>query len=128
MRGTLSLPANRDPEVLERLQPVHLANIANRMQSHMHQCATKVSGDQALITQRVRDVDQETSRVLTVMQEKQKLYATYAEQFTKIRHISQQLSRCNTLLNQNIESLDALNQMLELDDRLEPFVWKTGCN
>lgn len=126
MRGTLSLPANRDPEVLERLQPVHLANIANRMQSHLHVCSSKITSDQAIITAKIKEVDQEATKVLTLMTEKQKLYATYAEQFSKIRHISQQLSRCNTLLNQNIESMETLNNLLELDNRLEPFVWQTS--
>lgn len=32
MRGTLSLPAMRDPEVLERLQPNHILNICTRLQ------------------------------------------------------------------------------------------------
>ena len=32
MRGTLSLPAMRDPEVLERLQPNHVLNMCTRLQ------------------------------------------------------------------------------------------------
>lgn len=32
MRGTLSLPANRDPEILERLQPNHVLNMCSRLQ------------------------------------------------------------------------------------------------
>lgn len=32
MRGTLSLPAMRDPEVLERLQPNHILNMCTRLQ------------------------------------------------------------------------------------------------
>lgn len=56
MRGTLSLPANRDPEVLERLQPVHLANVCNRMQSHLNACSSKVAADQAQITAKIKEV------------------------------------------------------------------------
>lgn len=56
MRGTLSLPANRDPEVLERLQPVHLSNICNRMQSHLHLCGSKVASDQTSINVRIKEV------------------------------------------------------------------------
>lgn len=70
-------------------------------------------------------VDVETAKVLALMVEKQKYYSSCAEQFSKVRQISQQLSRCNTLLNQNIESMDMLNNMLSIDERLEPFVWKT---
>lgn len=148
MRGTLSLPANRDPEVLERLQPVHLTNICNRMQSHLNVCSSKVATDQAVITAKIKEVcigfvqvcimiggvkifsialqvDNETTKVLALMVEKQKYYSSCAEQFSKVRQISQQLSRCNTLLNQNIESMEMLNNMLSIDERLEPFVWKT---
>jgi hypothetical protein len=32
MRGTLSLPAMRDPEVLERLNPNHVLNMCTRLQ------------------------------------------------------------------------------------------------
>lgn len=35
MRGTLSLPAMRDPEVLERLQPTHVYNLCSRLQVNL---------------------------------------------------------------------------------------------
>ena len=56
MRGTLSLPANRDPEVLERLPPANLSNICNRMQAHINACSTKVASDQAILTNAVKEV------------------------------------------------------------------------
>lgn len=57
MRGTLSLPAHRDPEVLERLQPIHLKNMCNRMQLHLNASATKVAADQAQITAKIKEVN-----------------------------------------------------------------------
>jgi len=72
-------------------------------------------------------IDQDITKLIQVMIEKQKLYSTYAEHFSKVKTISQQLCRCNTLLNQNIESLEQLNNMLDLEDRLEPFIWRTEC-
>lgn len=71
-------------------------------------------------------VDQDITKLLNKMQERQKQYASHAETFTKVRQISQQLSRCNSLLNQNIELMEALNNMLDVEDRLEPFVWTTN--
>lgn len=56
MRGTLSLPANRDPEVLERLQPIHLSNLTNRMEVHFKACATKVGMEQTQITTKIKEV------------------------------------------------------------------------
>lgn len=32
MRGTLTLPSYRDPEILERLQPNHVLNMCTRLQ------------------------------------------------------------------------------------------------
>lgn len=125
MRGSHNaLPANRDPEVLERLQPSHLANMCNRMQSHIQLCAIKVTSEQMLINSRIAEVEVEAAQVLGTMTEKQKLYAMYADHFAKVRNISQQLSRCSTLLVQNIEAVEELNANLDLDHRLVPFDWK----
>ncbi|XP_065089927.1 uncharacterized protein LOC135711115 [Ochlerotatus camptorhynchus] len=125
MRGTLSLPANRDPEVLERLHPNHMINMCSRLQSHFNTCATQVASEQQKITNKIKEVDQEISSALAQLVQKQKLYTSYAETFSKVRVISQQLTRCNDILNQNIESMEYLNNLLDVDDRLEPFVWKT---
>lgn len=126
MRGTVSLPANRDPEVLERLQPNHLRNVCSRMQAHLNACATQVAADQAQLTVKVKEVDFEVAKVFNSFSEKQRLYASHAEQFAKLHHITQQLSRCNVLLNQNLESMEMLNNMLSVEDRLQPFLWKTS--
>lgn len=125
MRGTLSLPANRDPEVLERLQPAHMVNMCSRLQAHFNTCATQVAQEQQQITNKIKEVDQEISSALAQLVQKQKLYTSYAETFSKVRVISQQLTRCNDILNQNIESMEYLNNLLDVEDRLEPFVWKT---
>lgn len=70
-------------------------------------------------------VDQDIAKLLNKTQERQKQYSTYAEAFSKVRQISQQLSRCNSMLNQNIELMESLNNVLDVEDRLEPFVWTT---
>lgn len=58
--------------------------------------------------------------------EKQKKFAKYAEKFGKVHELSHQLNRCHMLLNQVIESMETLNNQLDIEDRLEPFVWTTG--
>ncbi|XP_049536581.1 BLOC-1-related complex subunit 5 isoform X1 [Anopheles darlingi] len=125
MRGTLSLPAIREPDVLERLQQTHLVNMCSRLQLHFNTCALHVSSEQQQITNSIKEVDQEISSALAQLVQKQKLYTSYAETFSKIRLISQQLTRCNDILNQNIESMEYLNNLLNVEERLEPFVWKT---
>lgn len=88
-------------------------------------CATKIAQDQEVINNKVKEVDQDVGKLLNKMIERQKQFSTYADAFSRVRQISQQLSRCNSLLNQNIELMESLNNVLDVDNRLEPFVWTT---
>lgn len=56
MRGTLNLPAVRDPEVLERLDPNALYKLCLHYQTHLNQCSTLVAEDQAILSQKIREV------------------------------------------------------------------------
>lgn len=56
MRGTLNLPAARDPEVLERLDPSGTLNLCLRYQQHLALCANAVAADQNQIITKVREV------------------------------------------------------------------------
>lgn len=56
MRATLSLPAARDPEVLERLDPTPFRNLCLRFQRHLTTTANMVATEQNQLTQRVREV------------------------------------------------------------------------
>lgn len=56
MRGTLNLPAARDPEVLERLEPGALYRLCLHYQNHLHRCATVVADDQAIISVKIKEV------------------------------------------------------------------------
>ena len=44
----------------------------------------------------------------------------------QVREVSRSLAKCHMLLNENIDMMDALNNSLPPDLRLEPFVWTTG--
>ena len=95
-------------------------------QSHYNLCATKIAQDQTVINTKIKDLDQDIGKLLSKMTERQKQCAAYADAFSRVRQISGQLSRCNTLLNQNIELMESLNNVLDVEDRLEPFVWTTN--
>jgi BLOC-1 related complex subunit 5 len=79
-----------------------------------------------VVNGKIKEVDQDIGKLLNKMTERQKQFSTYAEAFSRIRSISQQLSRCNSLLNQNIELMESLNNVLDVEERLEPFVWTTN--
>lgn len=119
----------RDAECLERLhiQP-HMLSICQRMQTHLNMCATQVAQEQSHLVERTKVVSNSITTLFASFVDMQKSYAAYAEQFNKVRLISQQLSRCNSLLNDNLASLETINNFLDIEDRLEPFVWRTDDN
>lgn len=126
MRATLNLPAARDPEVLERLDPAPLLRLCARYQSHLTGCANLVAVEQNALSNRIRETDGEITKIFNAATEKQKLFAKYAEKLSKIQELSSQLNKCHMLLNQVLESMETLNNHLDVDDRLEPFIWTTG--
>lgn len=126
MRGTLNLPAVRDPEVLERLDPQPMFNLCTRYQTHLTTCANLIATEQNTLTQKVRETDQELTKIVNATVEKQKKFAKYAEKLAKVQELSHYLNRCHMLLNQTLESMETLNNCLDIEDRLEPFVWTTG--
>lgn len=56
MRATLSLPAARDPEVLERLDPTPFRNLCLRYQHHLTAAANLVATEQNQLSNRIREV------------------------------------------------------------------------
>ncbi|CAB3375063.1 Hypothetical predicted protein [Cloeon dipterum] len=126
MRGTLNLPAARDPEVLERLDPGGLVALGSRYQQYLANCADMVAAEQNQLTGRVKEIDSGLNRLMGNLSERQKRFAKLAEKLSKVHEVSSQLNRCHSLLNHLIESMETLNNSLPIDDRLEPFVWTTG--
>lgn len=129
LRESITSATNtRDAEILERLNSQHLINICTRMQTHLNLCASYVASEQNHLVERTKVVSNSITTLFAGFVDMQKTYASYAEQFAKIRSISHQLSRCNSLLHENIASLEAINNFLDDEDRLEPFVWRTDDN
>jgi hypothetical protein len=124
MRGTLHLPPRvRDPEVLERLDPIGLFNLCARYQHHLTNSAQMIATEQnALCT----NIDSELNKIMILAVQRQKKFASFADQLNRVQDLSQQLTQCHTQLNRTLESLESLNNLLPVDDRLEPFVWTTG--
>lgn len=124
MRGTLNLPPRvRDPEVLERLDPLGLFNLCARYQHHLNNCAQTVATEQnALCT----NIDTELNKIIAVAADRQRKFAKFADQLGRVHDLSRQLNKCHMQLNQTLESLETLNNLLPIEERLEPFVWTTG--
>lgn len=56
MRATLSLPAARDPEVLEKLDSTALRNFCYLLQGYMRKNSHEVSEEQNKISKRIAQV------------------------------------------------------------------------
>ncbi|XP_043280541.1 BLOC-1-related complex subunit 5 [Venturia canescens] len=124
MRGTLNLPPGvRDPEVLERLDPIGLFNLCARYQHHLNTNAQMIASEQAALC---ANIDGEVNRIMSLAVERAKKFNKFAEQMNKVHELSRQLTKCHMQLNQTLESLETLNNLLPIKDRLEPFVWTTG--
>jgi len=116
----------KDPDILEALDHRGLATLAQRYQHHLRFVAGVVSTEQAEICRKVRDVDEKISATAAQMVERQRDLNKHAEKIKSVAEMNKILNRCHLLLNENIEQIEVLNDMLPVEDRLEPFVWTTG--
>ncbi|XP_027842421.2 BLOC-1-related complex subunit 5 [Aphis gossypii] len=126
IRGTVSLPAARDREALERIDSNAFYRLCQLYQAYMSRCAKAVTADQALINKQILELDNETTQVLNSYVALYKQYAKINEQFKCIDDMNKQLNSCHLLLNKTLDSVQLLNNKLPPDERLEPFVWTTG--
>ncbi|CAG4949398.1 unnamed protein product [Parnassius apollo] len=123
MRGTLGLPGARDPEVIAGLDYRPWVRMTTRLQAHLSACAQPLAADEINLAAKVKEADVEISRLYSQAVERQRANARHAERLSRVREVSHQLSRCNSLLSQTLQDIEELNLMLPEDMRLEPFVW-----
>ena len=130
MRASLSASGTsmvKDPDILERLDCRGILSLCQRYENHLRFVGSIISTDQAEICKRIRGVDDRILKVTSVLTERQKQCQKQTEKIKKgPAEMSKILSRCHMLLNENIEQLEILNNMLPVEERLEPFVWTTG--
>lgn len=120
------MQADQTSDILGRLDPGPLTGLLQRYEDHLRTCATLVAAEQGNINKQIREVDSTTAAVTSALQDRQKKYASHCTKLSTVREVSRNLARCHMLLNENIDMMDALNNSLPVDMRLEPFVWTTG--
>jgi len=127
MRSSTSASSKEEEaDLLGRLNPAPLNGLMQRYEEHLRSCAAVVAAEQGALNKRVKEVDGELAAVTAVLTERQKKYEKHCGKLATVRDISRSLARCHMLLNENIDMLDALNNVLPVEHRLEPFVWTTG--
>ncbi|KAM7299432.1 hypothetical protein ISCGN_019998 [Ixodes scapularis] len=71
-------------------------------------------------------MDYAVSTLSNMLTERQKKFAKYVEQLSRVHELSGMLQTSQTLLTKTIEQLDTLNKLLPPDEQLEPFIMVTG--
>jgi len=110
-------------ELRRRLDPEPLMRIGLTFQHHLLQSTVAISSKQSDLTQQVKDIEKESGILVKGFMERQKTFAKHTDRMNKLAECSRSLLKCQLVLNECRSTIQTLNAMLPLHERLEPFTW-----
>jgi len=93
MRGALSAPMLKDPEILDKLDYRSIHGLCLRYEEHLKLSAETVSAEQNSLAARIREIDFAIATLVNMMTERQKKYVKYSEKLNKVQEISTTLQK-----------------------------------
>ncbi|VDI02180.1 Hypothetical predicted protein [Mytilus galloprovincialis] len=126
MRGSLNIPvSSRDGDLLDKMDHQKLLDLCLRYQEHLKHLSEAVAFDQNALCVRIKEIDCAMQMLHNLMQDKQKKYHKYAEQFQRVSETVTTLNKIKSSMDNIIPKMESLNKLLPPDDRLEPFDFKS---
>lgn len=127
MRGSLNVPISaRDGEMLDKMDHQKLLDLCLRYQDHLKQLSEAVAFDQNALCVRIKEIDCAMHMLLNLMNEKQKKFHKYAEQFQRVSETVTTLNKIKNSMDNLIPKMESLNELLPPEDRLESFDWTSS--
>lgn len=122
IKGSLNVaPSLREPDVLDKIDRHTLLLLCLRYQDHLKQLAEAVAFDQNALCIRLKEVNHNIHLLTNALNETQKKYGKYVEQFQRVTEMLNTLCKVKATMDDIIPRMERLNQMLPCSEQLEAF-------